>query len=82
MPDLPDGATEDETERDGFLSYAIEWHAFAHGVYDGMRTPKARPGELPDIEDVQQEPHYFKGGYVIGTLLQLLILAAFGSALF
>lgn len=72
----PDSPSEEDTERDGFLSYAAEWHALAHGVYDGMRNWRARPGDLPENDDVQAEPHYYKGGYVIGTLLQGLIVLA------
>lgn len=75
---LPDGARESDTESDGFLSYAAEWHSLSHGVYDGMRTYRVRPGTLPDSEDVQKEPHYYKGGYVLGTLLQWLIVLAVG----
>lgn len=74
----PDSPTESDSERDGFLSYAAEWHAFAIGVYDGMKSWRARPGELPENKDVQKEPHYYKGAYIIGTLLQLLIVAALG----
>ena len=81
---LPDEPSEDDTKRDGVLSYSAEWHAAAHGAYDGMRSWKARPGELPDNPDVQAEPHYYKGAYVIGTVLQALIvvgvvLAGFGA---
>jgi len=77
----PDGASEDGTERDGFLSYAAEWHALAHGVFNGMRSWKARPGALPDNEDVQKEPHYYKGGYVIGTLVQAAVVIGTGNVL-
>lgn len=76
---LPDEPTEDDTERDGFLSYGAEWHALAHGVYNGMRSLRARPGELPDRPDVRAEPHYYKGGYVAGTVLQLAVVVAVGS---
>lgn len=74
----PDSPTESGSERDGFLSYAAEWHAFAIGVYDGMKNWRARPEELPSNDDVEKEPHYYKGGYVIGTLLQLFIVAVLG----
>jgi hypothetical protein len=77
----PDAPKESDTERDGFLSYAAEWHSFTHGVYDGMRSPKARPGELPEYEDVQEEPHYYKGGYVIGTGVQFVIVGGAGYGL-
>lgn len=70
----PDAATEADSERDGVLSYAAEWHAFCHGLYDGMRDWRARPGDLPENEDVQKEPHYYKGAYVLGTLLQVAIV--------
>jgi len=74
MGDLPDEPNESDTKRDGFLSYAAEWHAAAHGFYDGMRTWKARPDGLPDNADVQAEPHYYKGAYVAGTVLQAIIV--------
>lgn len=69
----PDSPSEEDTEWDGFLSYAAEWHAFAIGFYDGMKSWRARPGDLPDNPDVQAEPHYYKGAYVLGTLVQGLI---------
>lgn len=42
--DIPDGATEDETERDGFLSYAGEWHALLSGVGAGITSNPALIG--------------------------------------
>lgn len=75
---LPDGANESDTERDGFLSYAAEWHALSLGVFDGMKTWRIRPKELRDHPDVKAEKHYYTGGYVIGTLLQLAIVASVG----
>lgn len=56
------------------LSTTTEWHSFGHGVYAGMRDLAARPGDLPEIEDVQEEPHYYKGGYILGTLFQLIVM--------
>lgn len=75
MP-LPDEPNESDTERDGFLSYAAEWHALAHGMYNGMKDWRVRPGKIPDNPDVQAEPHYYKGGYVVGTVVQGAIVAA------
>jgi len=77
MTDLPDGPTERSTERDGFLSYAAEWHAFSLGFYHGLRS---RPGRfkaktMPDNPDVTKEPHYYAGAYVLGSLLQLVAIA-------
>lgn len=74
----PDSPSESGSERNGFLSYAAEWHAFSIGVYDGMKSWRARPGDLPENKDVQKEPHYYKGAYIIGTLLQLVIVAVLG----
>jgi len=79
-PELPDEPSEDGTERDGVLSYSAEWHALAHGAFDGMRTWRVRPTKLPDNPDVQAEPHYYKGAYVLGTLLQAVLVLA-GAAL-
>jgi hypothetical protein len=63
-----------------FLSTKAEWHALSLGTYDGMKTWRVRPDEMRDNKDVQAESHYYAGGYVIGTLLQLLILVVTGNA--
>jgi hypothetical protein len=62
---------ESDTDYDGFLSYSAETHAVGHGLYHGLRTRRLTAGaELPDNEDVQAEPAYFKGAFVAGTILQ------------
>lgn len=50
------------------LNTTAEVHAAVHGIYAGMTEWKG--AELPDDEDIQAEPHYFKGGYILGTLLR------------
>jgi len=77
---LPDEPNESDTDRDGVLSYSAVWHALAHGTYDGMKDWRVRPGKIPDNPDVQAEPHYYKGGYVIGTVLQGSIVAGLAFA--
>lgn len=74
MVDIPDKPTEDDTSRDGAFSYAAEWHAFTHGFYDGMRSIKPVAQKLPDDRDVQKEPHYYKGGFIISTILQFILV--------
>jgi len=74
-------SSESDSDRDGFLSYSAETHAVGHGLFDGMRSWRARPGDLPDNDDVQAEPHYYKGAYVAGTVLQAVIVIATGQAL-
>lgn len=76
---IPDEADEGDTERDGFLSYAWEWHAFSHGVYMGLATKPWRAPPMPKREDVRVESHYYRGGYVIGTLLQVGLLVTLGG---
>lgn len=34
--EVPDKASEDDTERDGVLSYAAEWHALLLGIGAGL----------------------------------------------
>lgn len=80
---VPDSSDEADTDRDGFLSTRREIHAFTHGLYAGMKDWKPSPGGLPDNDDVQAEPHYYKGGFVVGTVLQFIgvgvfVLATFG----
>lgn len=80
MNDVPDAPREGDTDRDGLLSYSAEWHALAHGVYNGLSDSLRSVRPLPDNPDVEKEPHYYKGGYVIGTLLQVLLLVVAGGA--
>lgn len=78
----PDAPREEDSERNGLLSYAAEWHAFSNGVYFGVATkPRASPPSIDNLtvkaqRDVRKEPHYFRGGYVIGQLLQIGLVAA------
>jgi len=48
---------------------------------DGLRSIKT----MPTNADVQKEPHYYKGAYVVGTLLQMItagLLAGKGLGVF
>lgn len=73
---------ERDTERDGAFSYAAEVHAFAIGVYKGCTSLRSHPsrsdsGTVIDAttnKDVEREPHYYAGGYVLGTLLQVMVI--------
>lgn len=68
---FPRSSDESETDRNGLLSTRREWHALAHGVYDGLTTLRPwAPDHLPDNADVHAEPHYYKAGFVLGTVLQ------------
>lgn len=75
-PDLPDEPSESDTDYDGFLSWSGEWHALTHGVYKGLTSKALVTPPVPEFEDVEKEPHYYRGGYVIGTLLQVALLVA------
>lgn len=74
---LPDHFKESGSDYDGVFSYAAEWHAFSHGVYDGLTTRPRRwsKHEKPDNKDVEKEPHYYKGGFVIGSVIQIGAIA-------
>lgn len=74
----PDAASEDASDYDGFLSYAAEWHAFTHGVFKGFTTAPWKTPPAPDNRDVRSEPHYYRGGYMLGTAAQVVILTLFG----
>ena len=73
---LPDAASESGTSRDGAFSYAAEWHAFTHGVFLGLTTKPWKTPPTPNNADVRKENHYYRGGYVLATLLQLALIAA------
>lgn len=81
LPDWPT-KTEDGSDYDGPLSTHPEWHALSHGVYKGITTKPWQTPPEPDNEDVEAESHYYRGGYVIGTLVQVAILVGFGEAAF
>ncbi len=53
---------------DTFLNTSAEVHAATHGIYAGLTEWKG--SELPDNPDVAAEPHYYKGGYIAGTLIR------------
>lgn len=71
-------SSEDETERDGFLSYRGEWHALTVGFYRGLTRLKPWADSYKQVaqryDDVEAEPWYYQGGYVLGTMLQLLVM--------
>lgn len=73
----PDAPNEEDTERDGLLSYAGEWHALTIGVYRGLTTLRPWDDDFLEVaeryDDVEAEPWYYKGGFVLGTLLQMLV---------
>ena len=52
---------------DTLFDTSAEVHAATHGICAGLTEWKG--AELPDIPDVTIEPHYFKGGYCIGTTM-------------
>lgn len=57
-----------------FLSTNPEWHALGHGVYMGVTTHPLQTPPEPKNDDVELEQHYYRGGYVLGTLLQVVII--------
>jgi len=61
-----------------FLSTNPERHAFVIGVYEGFKDFKdwnGIPSRVLQNPDVSEEPHYAKGGYLLGTLLRLMCYA-------
>lgn len=69
---------EENTDRDGFLSHAAETHALVIGGYRGLIT--LRPWDArcrTDNPDVAAQPHYYKGGFIVGNALKVGIAAVF-----
>lgn len=56
------------------LSDTTEWHAFTWGVYRGVTTRPRKTPPIPDNSDVGDEPHYYRGGYIVGSVLQVIFL--------
>ena len=71
-------SSESETERDGLLSYPGEWHALTIGIYAGVVTYQPWgddwEAKADEFDDVDREPWYYKGGYILGTILQLVFV--------
>lgn len=72
---------EEDTERDGFLSYSAETHGLALGFYHGFIDFKDWGG-LPEgyAEGKHVEAgHYPKAGYVIGAVVRVACYVAIGG---
>lgn len=67
---------EDDTPRDGFLSTSVEIHAAVNGFFKGF-VGKEPTAVEPDSE---RERHYFRGFYLAGRGVQLLVAAIAGGA--
>lgn len=61
---------------DTFLSASDEWHAFVFGVYYGFRSWADPMPPVPDNPDVVDEPHYYRGGYLVGKVAPLGVIWA------
>ena len=48
---IPDKPNEEDTERDGFLSYAGEWHALTIGVYRGLTHLRPWEDEFQEVAE-------------------------------
>jgi hypothetical protein len=72
-------STESETPWYGPFSTYAEIHAFGIGVYDGLTGPIYPAGireSTLDNEDVTDESHYAKGGYIVGYVVKITLLYA------
>lgn len=67
---------------DEFLSTHEEVHAFVHGIYAGLTEWKGLDSETMRNPDVQKELHYAKGGYVVGTVMRVVIILLIGKIIF
>jgi hypothetical protein len=63
--------TERSTRRNGVLSYKKETHAFVTGLYAGVRYLRF-PGPSIATPSTRAEPSYYFGGYVAGSIVQVL----------
>lgn len=95
MPELPDGPTEESTERDGAFSYAGEWHAFAIGFAVGIAsvTPVKRQRQFvwrtigidadtatDAMREARKESWYAVGGMALGMMWGVLLWSSILAA--
>jgi len=57
-----------------FLSTYAELHAFIHGIYSGIVEWKGIKETVWKNEDCKKEPHYVKGGYILGTFIRWIFI--------
>lgn len=78
--------SEAESDRNGFLSWSAEWHAavlgFSHGARDPRRlSPDGLPqGDTEHEQDARNEPAYYRGFFIAGTVAQLILGSGFVGA--
>lgn len=65
-----------------FLSTYTEIHSFVIGIYCGLTEWKGLDSETLNNPDVKAEPHYGRGGYILGVLLRWAIILTVGYAFF
>lgn len=86
---LPDGPTEESTERDGILSYSKEWHALIIGLVTGLFVGLSGSYEIgafvsaialgvkvapsKKLKQLRKEPWYALGGIGIGTVFGIFV---------
>lgn len=58
------------------LNTPAEVHAAVHGIYAGLTEWKGT--ELPDDPEILDEPHYYKGGYIVGTIVRWIAIMIAG----
>ena len=65
-----------------FLSTYAEVHSFIMGIYAGLTEWRGIDSQILDNPDVQAEPHYCYGGYLLGTLIRWVIILTVGYTFF
>ena len=65
-----------------FLSTYTEVHSFIMGIYAGLTEWRGIDSQILSNPDVQVEPHYCYGGYILGTLLRWGIILMMGYKFF
>ena len=61
------------------LNTTTEVHVAVYGIYAGITEWKGT--ELPDDPEVQDEMHYWMGGYICGTAFRWGAILLIGGAL-
>lgn len=78
--------SESASDWNGFLSWSAEWHAavlgFSHGARDPRRlSPDGLPqGDTEHERDARNEPAYYRGFFIAGTVAQLILGSGFVGA--
>lgn len=74
----PWSTDEEDHSYNGPFSHKAETHSFLAGIFHGFRLHPLSNSEFNHLRwfnpQIDEEPYYFKAGYVIGSSMKILLV--------